>query len=684
MKQIEARIKISAVDKTGAVLGNIGKRLDKLGRTQENFARTFGLLARFAGPAALAYGIKESVSQFAEVERKMTRIGITADASADQVKAATAKLRELAMATGLSFTSASDGLDTLVASGLSLQEAMAFLPSVLNTAQATGAEVSDVANTAMKASSALKITAGEMDKAFDIMVAGGKAGQFELKDMAAYIPGLANSFATLGYEGRDGLKMLIAVMQTLREDTGSAEAAATQAQNIFGKMYSEETANRFKKFGIDLRKEMETARAAGKDALTAFVDLSKAAIKGDLSKLPLLFSDQEFRLGMQSLITSPEALQKFIAAVNGPKVEGTVLRDVGILLDQTQAKITNLGTSWDTMVQQIGASASTYLTPAMEGVTKFLSDRDAYNAGFDKLGGDGPLLRSQMQEFMNRAAEAKLPTDSYRQITENWEKAVRAYGRGEVPSIMDWITQESLRTDSKGILAANYGQYQRGGGVPNPLNASPQKYNVEKGIVPINTWRPSPAEMAAIKEAEREAQRAAGYAHGTGRETVKFATGEAELNKFYGTSETPDAALRHLARKKRALGKGDAEMSLIEDRIAANKSREDAKAAFDAVISAFDKRRDTLQGRRDGDVSPEMQSAMQELSKLSHRFDEGGQRIESAGSEFAAAVGRAADNLASRLGSLDIKVNTSGTTPKVNANTGRTDTFARSPGTGHQ
>ncbi len=121
---------------------------------------------------------------------------------------------------------------------MSLEEAMAFLPAVLTATQASGAAAEDIANTAMKAASALKLEANQMGNAFDIMVTGGKAGQFELRDMAQYIPTLANSFASLGYSGEEGLKRLVAILQTIREDTGSAESAATQAGEIFGKIYA--------------------------------------------------------------------------------------------------------------------------------------------------------------------------------------------------------------------------------------------------------------------------------------------------------------------------------------------------------------------------------------------------------------------------------------------------------------
>lgn len=324
----------------------------------------------------------------AAFERQMERIGITAGASADKVKAASDTVTQLSRDLAMPIDQAVAGLDTLVASGLSLEDAMAFLPSVLATAQAAGAATEDIANTAIKASSALGIQAKDMQNAFDIMVAGGKAGQFELKDMAQYIPELANSFASLGYSGEDGLKQLIALMQTLREDTGSASAAATNAQNIFGKMFSNETARAFKKFGIDLRDEMEKAKAAGEDAVTAFTRISNEAIKGDLTKLPLLFSDQQFRLGMQSLMTGAESMERFAQALNSADVEGGVFRDLDRILSGTQAKIDKMTTSWDIFMKSLGGSLADPISSALDTATDYLSFDQAITEGLKKRGMD--------------------------------------------------------------------------------------------------------------------------------------------------------------------------------------------------------------------------------------------------------------------------------------------------------
>jgi hypothetical protein len=73
--------------------------------------------------------------------------------------------------------------------------------------------------------------------------------------------------------------------------------------DVLTKMNSVTVSNSFKKqFGVDLRNEMKKAKAAGEDTLEAFIRLSKEAVNGDMSKLPLLFTDKQMLIGMRALM----------------------------------------------------------------------------------------------------------------------------------------------------------------------------------------------------------------------------------------------------------------------------------------------------------------------------------------------------------------------------------------------
>jgi TP901 family phage tail tape measure protein len=348
--------------------------------------RALGIAAGAVATGAIAVGTT-AVKNFAAFEREMGRIGTTAGATVAETVKASDDVQALAKRFALPLEEAVSGLDTLTASGMNLDEAMAFLPSVLATAQASGAAVNDIANTAQKASSALKIEAGDLQKAFDIMVSGGKAGQFELKDMAASIPTLANSFANLGYSGQEGLQKLIAILQTLREDTGSAGQAATQAQNIFSKMFSQETEKNFKDFGVNIRDEVDKAVKTGEGAIEAYVRISRRVMQDNPSaKLVDLFADQEFQLGMQSLMTSADSYEKFLKAVNGGEVDGTVFRDLERFTTDTTASIQRLSSSWDGFMKSLGGSIAPAASGALDALTNEISYQDAVSKELERQG----------------------------------------------------------------------------------------------------------------------------------------------------------------------------------------------------------------------------------------------------------------------------------------------------------
>ncbi|SMD18478.1 phage tail tape measure protein [Rhizobium sp. RU36D] len=482
-RQIKAELEIDGKDNTSAAfksvaarMGQVEKQIARFNRTAEAFNSRVGQIQRSAsgynrvmeqinkttdlmrigimGYGALEVGrfVQGAVLDFAALERQMGRIGITAGASAEQTESAFAAVQKISK--DLSYDSvqpAIDALDTLVASGKSLDEALAFLPSVLATAQATGAATSDIANTGLKAADALKIEATQLQRAFDIMVTGGKAGQFELKDMAQYIPGLANSFATLGYKGEEGLKQLVAILQTIREDTGDASSAATQAQNIFGKMFSEETSNKFKKFGIDLRSEMQAAAKAGEDAVSAFVRLSNEAIDGDLSKLPLLFSDQEFRLGMQSLMTSPESLQKFFDVMNSAEVDGTVFRDVQRVIGDTQGSIDRMASSWEKLKTSMGGAIAGPATAVMDAATSDLDRGTAIRKALEDQG-MGYLQRESWMAL-------NMPLGSWSQGRELDKLALK--GGYSDPEFIDRMRQGPVRPEFEGPQMPEFPGFSR-------------------------------------------------------------------------------------------------------------------------------------------------------------------------------------------------------------------------------
>lgn len=314
-------------------------------------------VAAAGGLTAAALATRAAVTDFAALDRHLRRIAITGDATESEVGRAGETIRKMAQIPGSpGLDNIVLGLDSLVAAGRSLPEAMAFLPSVVVTAQAAGAEVVDIAASADALSASLGIAAGDMQGAFDILVAGGKAGKFELKDMAQFLPTIAAGAERLGIKGKEGLQQIVALAQIIRAKTGSSSEAATALENVLQKMQSQETRNNFKKMGVDLGAGLDKARKSGVNLLDAFIELTGKAIKGDLSKLPLLFNDAQFLSGISAIMSSPDALKKLRGELGN--VDGTALRDFGRIANDTQDKIDQFVNKWRELKLELGEAAA--------------------------------------------------------------------------------------------------------------------------------------------------------------------------------------------------------------------------------------------------------------------------------------------------------------------------------------
>jgi TP901 family phage tail tape measure protein len=338
MQTIEARAILSAADRTGGVFSQIAAKIRGMNATAVAANRTtaatgamaaasnrasmaaasgqaamIGAASRFMAPAAMGAAAVKSFKTYMDAELRIKRIGITADASDEEIKGLNKSMRKLGHETGQSFDQVAKGLESLVAGGMDLPQAMPALPAIAKTAQAAGAEVEDMATTTLALNQNLGIATDKMQNAFDILVKGGKAGKFELKDMARYFPSIAPAAVAAGMKGEEGLMRIVAALQTIRAGTGTTEEAAASMQNIFAKMESETTVKKFKEFGIDVRKEMTQARKEGKDLLEVFVDMTDRATKGDLSKIPQLFSDMEFARGMRAMMSFKDLNKKVLA-----------------------------------------------------------------------------------------------------------------------------------------------------------------------------------------------------------------------------------------------------------------------------------------------------------------------------------------------------------------------------------
>lgn len=340
----------------------------------------------------------DAYRRYADYDREITRILITAEATGAEAVKTRAVIRDIARETALPIAAVTAGLDTLVASGRSLPDALAFLPSVSKTAQAAGADVIDIAKSADALGVSLKIPADRMEEAFDKMAKAGKLGKFELKDMAQSLPSLLPLAAMKGFHGMEGLEKVVSYLQMIRQGTGSSEEAADSFRDMLAKITSSETVNKFKKFGIDIKKELADVRKAGGNEFDAMFGagglLEKALKKG--AQTSDLFQDIQAMRGALAYVNALADRQKYLNEVQS--AAGTVNADLARLMNDAAAASQRLGNAWDNTLKSFGNLGDAV------GVTKLL----------EKMAENNMRGAEAMERFVAALREGKSISDAIR------------------------------------------------------------------------------------------------------------------------------------------------------------------------------------------------------------------------------------------------------------------------------
>ena len=321
-----------------------------------------------SGAAAISTGVVmaapliASVKAAQEYESVMTDIGQKADLS----RAASEKLgRNLLVAARAANQMPADlqaGVDTLAGLGAKVPDAVRMMTPIGRAATAYKAEIADLSAAAYAATDNLKVPIAQTGKVIDIMATAGKAGAFEIKDMAQYFPALTAAYQGLGQTGSFAVADLAAGLQITRKGAGDAATAGTNLANILQKIASPATNKAFEKMGVDLPAALKKAYAEGKTPLEAIAELTNKTLKGDLSKLGYLFEDAQVQQGLRPLIQNMQLYRQIRAEAAG--AGGTTDSDFAVRMQDSAEQTKQLKINATTLAVTLGAQ----LLPAVNAV----------------------------------------------------------------------------------------------------------------------------------------------------------------------------------------------------------------------------------------------------------------------------------------------------------------------------
>lgn len=294
------------------------------------------------------------------------------------------------------------GVDVLAGMGLDPRQAVQMMDPISRLKTGFKVDIPDAANAAFSNLNNLKVPIGETARALDVMAAAGKAGAFEVRDMAQYFPALTASARALGQQGVSAVADLSAALQIARRGTGDSATAANNVQNLLSKINSKATAQAFaKNFGIDLPNALKRAYAEGKTPLEAIADITKKATGGDLSKLSFAFEDMQAQGALRQLILDMGDYKKIRDQISTSSA-GTV--DAAF----RQRELNDPSVGWNSLtgaVQAFGITVGTKLLPV---VSPFLTQITGLLGAVGDWANRNPGLASGLAQLAASAVAAKI------------------------------------------------------------------------------------------------------------------------------------------------------------------------------------------------------------------------------------------------------------------------------------
>ena len=268
---------------------SMGQRLGNIGR---------GVAGLAAGATAAGMVLAQPMKKQMDYDRSLAMAANTAFAERDVAGriAGKAELNNAVKSAveigGGTKEDALGALDTMLASGaVKADTAMKLLPTLQKGSTATGASTDDLAKIAISAMQQFDISEDKIGEVLDKAVAAGQAGNFELADMARWLPKQMAAGKSAGLSGMSGFEALLVGNQQARVTAGTSDEAGNNFANLLAKLTSKETNERFKNLkikgkdgqehGVDFIASMEAQKKKGKNSIEAFMSIMDQVIGQD-------------------------------------------------------------------------------------------------------------------------------------------------------------------------------------------------------------------------------------------------------------------------------------------------------------------------------------------------------------------------------------------------------------------
>ncbi|HIF6970092.1 phage tail tape measure protein [Klebsiella pneumoniae] len=234
-----ARTNRRAMNVVKATSAAAGRAIDAVGN------RYTGMIAGFASGAMLR--------NFADTDRRLTRLGISADKTKEQITSIYSDVQDVSIKTRIDDKELVGFLETVNAMTGDIEFGIKNLKSAALTIAGTGSSGESVGALFAQFQKYGINDDKNSTLAMDVLNRLGKEGAYELKDLAEKAGPSLSLYAAAGGRGVKGIKDVGVVMESAMDATGNRDTAATLVENFIREVQNPKIAAALEKKGVKIR-----------------------------------------------------------------------------------------------------------------------------------------------------------------------------------------------------------------------------------------------------------------------------------------------------------------------------------------------------------------------------------------------------------------------------------------------
>lgn len=270
--------------------------------------------------------------QVLDFNKELVRFGIDIRKLPRDMEAIGTSIRRLSDQTGLGaidVLKAGRAYVDLAGAGAFTMEKMSLIS---RAAQASGADIKDMASLMFTLTENLKVPPGELEDTIGGIINQAKDGSIHFRELSHELVALGPVYKQFGVSGREGAIQLGALMQIARRGFGSASEAGTGVLRILRSI--PQHASKFRAAGVQVFHDK--SKTDLENFLTIIERIKKSKLSLDREKLMKAFGRTEGERFFQLLKDSSEQFDKLVVA---GRENGTVMKDLGTFTESSAGRI---------------------------------------------------------------------------------------------------------------------------------------------------------------------------------------------------------------------------------------------------------------------------------------------------------------------------------------------------------